>query len=676
MGMDHSQTYKDCYFSYCNNILAIGNCVIERTWDLSGLSPVPLTLKDVKNERQWVRERVSQPAFSVSSTGEKFSSITITCNIRDDYGIAKEHLEVIVIFQNENIELEWVHLIYPEVPLMRSRLLLKGYKRHTDTYELTDVGNKDYIDYLPFNFLHCMWKTVSFMDVTDCNNNLVSEKSGYFYNSCNNDDLERGNLCFIEHTESKSGILLIKEGPTPAGHIKPYKGDFLINGTDIQVIGTGLNGLDSAGEAEFSYGCAVGLYHAGEENALKLLADYHNLRHIPVPERDFSVMSNTWGDCSQDRMMGEGFILSELDKAKELGVSCCQIDDGWETGVTINSLRQGGIWEGFYNNNKDFWCVDPERFPNGFELIAEKAREAGIMLGLWFAPDCDDDYVNWQKDAEKLIEMYKKYGFSYFKLDGVNIRSKIGECHLISMMRTVVKETLAEVIFNLDTTAQARLGYFGEIQYGNLFLENRYTDAANYYPHWTLRNLWMLSKYFPAQRLQMEFLNVERNAGLYLQDPLAPACCGQAYAFAVTMFSNPLAWMELSGLSNDSASILKGLIPTYMKHQKEILAGKILPIGHEPNGWCWTGLQSVCNMNEGYLLFFREKSNEEESDYLLWGLRNCTLRMEYILGSETEPLSDLYQTTDNHGKVHIKLYKALSFALYKYCVQDFYDFGN
>ena len=67
--------------------------------------------------------------------------------------------------------------------------------------------------------------------------------------------------------------------------------------------------------------------------------------------------------------------------------------------------------------------------------------------------------------------------------------------------------TGGEAVFNLDVTAGRRWGYHYGNEYGNLFLENRYTDWSNYYPHWTLRNLWMLSRYVPPQNLQIEFLN-------------------------------------------------------------------------------------------------------------------------------------------------------------------------
>lgn len=64
----------------------------------------------------------------------------------------------------------------------------------------------------------------------------------------------------------------------------------------------------------------------------------------------------------------------------------------------------------------------------------------------------------------------------------------------------VALETNHHVIFNLDATAGRRGGYHSMNEYGNIFLENRYTDWGNYYPYRTLRNLWQLSRYVPAEK--------------------------------------------------------------------------------------------------------------------------------------------------------------------------------
>ena len=65
----------------------------------------------------------------------------------------------------------------------------------------------------------------------------------------------------------------------------------------------------------------------------------------------------------------EEFIMGELERARQLGVTIMQIDDGWQSGITANSGRAtGGVWEGYYAYNNDFWKVDPKRFPHGLDL--------------------------------------------------------------------------------------------------------------------------------------------------------------------------------------------------------------------------------------------------------------------------------------------------------------------
>ncbi len=155
--------------------------------------------------------------------------------------------------------------------------------------------------------------------------------------------------------------------------------------------------------------------------------------------------------------------------------------------------------------------------------MVERSKALGIELCLWFNPSKDDSYAHWRDDADALIGLYREYGIRTFKIDGVMIPDKRADLNLRGMFERVMDATGGQAVFNLDVTAGRRWGYHYGNEYGNIFLENRYTDWSNYYPHWTLRNLWMLSRYVPPQNLQIEFLNRWRNADRYpADDPLAP----------------------------------------------------------------------------------------------------------------------------------------------------------
>lgn len=203
------------------------------------------------------------------------------------------------------------------------------------------------------------------------------------------------------------------------------------------------------------------------------------------------------------------------------------------------------------------------------------------------------------------MDLYRKYGVKVFKIDGLTIPTKRAETNLRRLFDTVVEQSGGDVLFNLDATASRRGGYHMFNEYGNIFLENRYTDWQNYYPYRTLRNIWQLSRYVPAERIQVEFLNKWRNADKYAGDPFAPAVHGFDYLFATTLAGQPLAWLESQNLPDEAFGIAP-LVEAYRRVAAQFHAGIILPVGEEPSGRSWTGFQSIVSDSEGYLLLYRE----------------------------------------------------------------------
>lgn len=110
-----------------------------------------------------------------------------------------------------------------------------------------------------------------------------------------------------------------------------------------------------------------------------------------------------------------------------------------------------------------------------------------------------------RKDAETLIGLYREYGIRIFKIDGLTIPTKKAEINLRNLFDKVLAETDNKVMFNLDATASRRGGYHMFNEYGNIFLENRYTDWQNYYTYWTLRNLWMRPNMFRQRNYKSSF---------------------------------------------------------------------------------------------------------------------------------------------------------------------------
>jgi hypothetical protein len=411
-----------------------------------------------------------------------------------------------------------------------------------------------------------------------------------------------------------------------------------------------------------AYGFVTGVATGSEYNALAALRTYQKKLRILKPGRDHTIMQNTWGDRGQDSKLGEAFSLAELDAGARLGVSHFQLDDGWQTGISSNSVY-GGSLNNIWDRN-DFWQVNKEKYPNDLFPVIERAKENNIELCLWYNPSKDDSYANWEKDADCLIALFQRYGIRTFKIDGVMVPDKTADLNLRAMFDKVMEATKGNAVFNLDVTAGKRFGYHYYTEYGNKFLENRYTDWTNYYPHWTLRNLWQLSRYTPSAYLQIEFLNKWRNAEKYpSNDPLAPVNVPFEYCFAITMMAQPLAWFEGSNLPEEAFEIAS-VIKTYKAHQVAIHQGCVLPIGDEPSGTGWTGFQSLHD-NTGYIAVYREFTEQNKASIKLWHMKNCNLTVTPVVGAGTATEIKV----DGEGYAGFELPHKFSYALYKYELQ-------
>jgi len=116
---------------------------------------------------------------------------------------------------------------------------------------------------------------------------------------------------------------------------------------------------------------------------------------------------NTWGDRNQDKRVNEAFAIAELEAGSRLGISHFQLDDGWQTGRSSNSAFKGGSLDNIWRN-PDYWKPDPVKFPQGLAPVVKKGKALGIEVCIWFNPSADEGNINWEKDADALIELYKK----------------------------------------------------------------------------------------------------------------------------------------------------------------------------------------------------------------------------------------------------------------------------
>lgn len=651
--------------------LVIGNNRIERKFAWNGGNLKTCSLTD-KTSGATFFTASQAPDFSVSGQAPAASGGTYKTERLAATSIRPACTETTVIFSLDALQVKRVYRVYDDCPAIACDTYLRGAVSALSGGRETDAADRKNIEfaedmqtkpaaaaldrlYLPGRHWHA--KAVEFWDGTDWNNNLVAERNILAYRKSS----YRGNLLFVRNGVDGCGFFFLKEAPCSGTQLAYPGADFITEFGKFTVTGLGITANDLR-EKEWTrlYGCVTGVYGPGEYQALAALRSYQKNLRRQLPGRDEMVMMNTWGDRSQDAKVNEAFCLHELERAARLGITCFQIDDGWQTGKSPNSAVAKGSFRNIWENGS-YWKPDPNKYPRGLAPVVAKGKELGVEIGLWFNPSVQDDFADWEKDAETLIGLYRTYGIRVFKIDGLAIPTKRAETRLRRLFDKVLAETGNRVVFNLDATAGRRGGYHLFNEYGNIFLENRYTDWQNYYPYQTLRNLWMLSRYVPAERLQIEFLNKWRNADTYGDDPFAPGRYPFGYLFATTLAGQPLAWLEASNLPGEAFGI-SSLVEAYKQVQADFHRGMIFPVGEEPSGRSWTGFQSVGPDGRGYLLLYREDNERESARIHTWLPEGATVKCTPVLGNG-RPVT---VTAERNGAIPVSLPRKNGFVLYRY----------
>lgn len=586
------------------------------------------------------------------------------------------YLRVEVVTRLEALEVKRIFRLFPDCPMIGVRIELRGVpngvwcQAAADAASLANIENETTARQgkITSTILHRVWaphphldiECAQFFDITDRRNNLVQT---WIVEPYRQPLTLRGNVLLARDRLADRGLVLLKEAPCSDMQAASPGFDFVCRQNEIQVVGIGLlpQDLDPV-EWTPGYGFAFGAAGPDTFALLAALQDYQNRLRAYDPKRDAMIMLNTWGDRGEDKRMSESFVMKEIEAGARLGATHFQLDHGWETARAAEKTGPPDlerIWD-----TPCFWDVNALRFPRGLGPCVKAARQAGVELCLWFNPSTDDSYAHWQDDANALIKLHREYGVRTFKIDGVEIPDKRAELNLRRMLETVLEATGRQAVFNLDVTAGRRFGYFDFTEYGNKFLENRYTDWSNYYPHWTLRNLWMLSRYVSPRTLQVEFLNKWRNPDKYpADDPLAPGRVPFDYCFAIAMPAQPLAWFEAGRLPEEAFEIAP-LVRVYREHQAAFQGGTVLPIGESPNGVGWTGFQS-CRGREGYFMVYREWNERSEAALACWTRPGCRVVCRHLAGHG----ADFEAAADDYGRIRFALPRPFSFGFYR-CTED------
>ncbi len=449
--------------------------------------------------------------------------------------------------------------------------------------------------------------------VTDYTDDLVTVSTALLY--FKKTPALKGNVFFLRNIETGNAKVIIT-----------YSADFEVPELYIKenVVYLSTGGFD------------VEILDASNEDCHKILRD-HLRKYAP---KTLVTMSNTWGDCNGFSRVNSEFVRREIIASKGLGLDVAQIDDGWQTGGT--ATRNIFDENGRRRFDGDFWEMNHSRFPSGIEEMRDVARDNGIELGLWFAPDFHENFKHFDRDVAVLKNAHDNWNANYFKLDMLYINNREDKEKFIKMLEVLKPLGLLE----LDVTNGLRLGYIGSLVYGIIFMENRYTKTGNYYPYRTLKNLWELSAFIPSATLQVEIANPDLNNESYIDDPFRPEIYDMDYLFASVMVANPLFWMETQFLSEKRINELNRILPIWKTLREEFASADVQPILSQPSGRSFTGF--TINGKSRYVLLLREDT--------------CTDACDNVFGDFTVLCSN--GTVVNEGG-KIKLSKKNCYALLK-----------
>ncbi|WP_321290665.1 hypothetical protein [uncultured Sunxiuqinia sp.] len=605
-------SFKNTKAYTTSNQLIVSTGKVERTWRWTGRGFA--TTQIVNSSGEIIATNSGQSAdWDLGDLGEG-KLVSLNAFRDDDEHFTSEHLTVEAEIEYEKLQVKYVIWAYPGTSGLRTQLWLKTTKGNKQAGEHIEPGVSETVvlSKIPSKVMAFGYYGGLKADIEPYE---ILTKEDVPENGSS--DITNG---FIA-SNGTNGLILIKES-----HKHTHMGSELETGgferkrNSLLVNGLGIRPYDITDkEYKFCWANWMILYQGGEDEAGLALKQFDRLRYPVHPDRDIFIMANTWG--SEDAFdqciykAREENVLREIEACAELGVDMLQIDDGWQIRNGENSWLPAKTGptkpykKGALPKLMDGTSI-PETYdvyPTGFGKVREKAKDAGIKLGLWNA---------WTAPLSTLKTNYDNGDFKSFKLDFAFLNKKEALDHLYYKARDLINYSRHSAVVNWDVTEKdPRMGFYFGRECGNLYLANRkaYTVRPNvqYEPWQVLRDAWELASYMNLNKVQVTYQNKDLTPPEAITDALKYT---HAYNFAITLMASPIFFTELQFLSPEARAELKPIIAKYKAERAEMYKGYVFAIGDKPDNKSWTGFQNYNpETGNGYLTVFRELNNQKKS---------------------------------------------------------------
>lgn len=658
-------------FDQRGNTLALSDGVSRRTWQLAKGLLCSRSVFGLPAAREESRNAIS---FAHLTTDYSDNKSTIVFNGITERFVAQEPFMaphklggIRFIDEKRGLRLTWQFRLFPDTFGLESFIDVRTLSLPMNDWR---TGRReDRLDVIPVNTSKASLHLVAYNARTDHHNEFVS-LSEYAFKGSAPFYLD-GNILRLEQPDG-TGLVIMKAGPGPRDRREKIAANFRVERDAVVVLGWGLEPTDfQIGRTLRSHSVIIVPYRDGEPGAMSAVRAFWRQRRQHAFNSPRTVMVNPWGGGGNYlyRHFSDSFLIREIKAASLLHATHYQIDDGWQAGGTLADITRAGLVAG-RNYRRNYWKINPVKFPNGFTRVVKAAGNAGIDIGLWFCPNANQNYINWKDEADWLVAFHRRYGIDFFKIDGVWHRTRQAELNLDRLLRRVFEKTGGKVYFNFDVTEGIRLGFMHAPEFGPLFPANRYPQSprlpGKYYPSNTLRNFWRMAQYIPAHLIQVEIPNIlfnpaefgqRKTSGYKNTDLHHPLKYGPAYCAAIALFGSPLLWFQPSRTNPALIRAYGKIMKIFHGCREQIVAGNVYPIGREPDGRSITGFASV-REKSGYAVIFRETGPSARARLQVPGAQTAALNM---LASSAPAKAVL-----KNGIMEVRLPKRRSFALFRW----------
>ena len=299
------QTAKaTAYSRLAGDTLVIGNDAIERSFLWNDGNLITTEVRDKRNGKVFLSHSKTPDCYLVKGT---LSDGHYEAKRVESDGVHEAHLLVTVACRIGTLEILRHYRIYDECAVIGCDTYLRGAMAASNSKETsaadrkniefaadmaTEVGTPT-LDRLQLEGKHWQTRVVEFFDVTDWNDNLVTERSFIPYRRTG----YRGNLLIASDNVGGGAFFILKEAPTSSTQLAYTGKDFVTEFGTFLVTGIGLSPKDvTADKWTRAYSCILGVAADNGYAALSELRRYQKGQRLLRPYRDEMVVMNTWGD--------------------------------------------------------------------------------------------------------------------------------------------------------------------------------------------------------------------------------------------------------------------------------------------------------------------------------------------------------------------------------------------